>query len=132
MTADWKKVFISPQKFHDDIIKLCDLIPKNKYKNLCAIPRGGLIIGVYLSHYLDIPMITSKKDINSKDTLIVDDILDTGVTLKEYSEKKFDTAVIYYKPRSVVVPTYYAEITENSNWITFPFEKADEEPNRKV
>ena len=128
----WCKFRDNPEEFHDMILELINKIPKNKYKNILAIPRGGMMIGIYLSHYLDIPMIVNKKDINSKDTLIVDDLVDTGSTLKEYSEKKFDIAVIYYKPRSIVVPTYFVEQVPNNFWIVFNWEKADEEPNRET
>jgi len=68
--------------------------------------------------------------------LIVDDLVDTGETLKNIKqgerEIKFDSAVIYYKPRSIVIPTYFVEQVNNSDWIIFPYEKPDEIPNRNV
>ena len=130
---EWKKYFVTPEEFHNNIIKLANMIPKNKYENVYAIPRGGLIIGVYLSHYLDIPLkliYHSFYDLKLQSNLIVDDIADTGRTLLEF--KDFDIATVYYKPRSIVKPTYYAEECSNDRWIVFPFEKAEEEPNREV
>jgi len=138
--SEWKKVFITPQKFHADIIKLANLIPKNKYQGIIGLPRGGCIPAIYISHFCDLAYFEFS-DLpyccdNFSNILIIDDLADSGRTLKnlnqEEPESKFDTAVIYYKPRSVVVPTYFVEKVENSDWIVFPFEKADEEPNRET
>lgn len=134
MAEEWKKVFITPQKFHDDILKLAELIRpnKDKYKYLYGIPRGGCIVAIWLSHQLGIEYVTDV-DLevlgpNSK-ILIVDDIADTGITLEKFDDLG-DTATLHYKPRSSVKPTYYVE--ETSDWIVYPYEKAEEEPNREV
>jgi len=136
---NWKKIFITPQKFHDDIIKLAKLIPKNKYQYVIGLPRGGCIAAVYISHFCDLDYFEFEdlrhiSDISK--VLIVDDLVDTGETLKNIKqgerEIKFDSAVIYYKPRSIVIPTYFVEQVNNSDWIIFPYEKPDEIPNRNV
>jgi len=134
-TTNWEKVFITPQKFHDDVIKLCSLIPKNKYRYVYGIPRGGWAVAVYVSHYCNLDLIICDDVIHSsisfvKDTILVDDLADTGATLEK--GKEYDSAVIYYKPRSVIKPTYYVEEIKNTDWIVFPFEKENEEPNREV
>jgi hypoxanthine phosphoribosyltransferase len=136
---DWKKVFITPQKFHDDIIKLANMIPRNKYQCVIGLPRGGCIAAVYLSHFCDLEYFEFEdlqhiSDI--REALIVDDLVDTGKTLKNLKqgelEIKFDSAVVYYKPRSIVIPTYFVEQINNSDWIVFPYEKANEIPNRDI
>jgi len=129
---EWKKKFITPQEIHDDILNLIEKIPKNRYKNIFVIMRGGMGIGVYLSHYFNIPILINTDDINSQETLIVDDLTDTGETLIDYTKNNFDTAVIYYKTRSKVIPTYYSKQSPNNQWIVFPWEKNDEIPNRNV
>ena len=121
-----------------------------KYENIYAIPRGGLIIGVYLSHYLKLDILdkhdfavrynvylkakyfktNNKETIN--DILIVDDLTDTGKTLDPLIKNGFDVATIHYKPRSIVKPTYYVEECPNDRWMVYPFEKPDEEPNRNI
>ena len=132
--SEWGKRFISSQEFHELILKLIDKLPKDKYKFVYAIPRGGLIIGVYVSHYLNIPLIVGKYHPSELciETLIVDDLVDTGITLKEFLDSGFDIAVLQYKPRSSIIPTYYVEERSNEEWITYPFERADEEPNREI
>lgn len=133
--AEWEKVFITPQKFHDDIIKLCNMIPKDKYKYVIGVPRGGCILGVYLSHYLDLNFVDFETitylDEEQCKFLVADDLTDTGRTFDDLA-KGFDTAVLYYKPRSIIKPTYFVEEVKNTDWIVFPYEKPEEEPNREV
>ena len=134
--GEWNKIFITPQKFHDDIIKLCNMIPKDKYNYVCGVPRGGVIIAIYVSHYCNITFSEYEEIdyIDSNETiLIVDDLTDTGKTLKEFqNNEQFETAVLYYKPRSIIKPTYFVEHSDNDQWIVFPYEKPDEEPNREI
>lgn len=129
----WNKKRISPEFYHSLILQLVDRIKSSgkKYEAIYAIPRGGLIVGVYLSHYLNLPLFT---DVNhlifAEEILIVDDLADTGSTLEQFSS--YDSAVVLYKPRSSVKPTYYAGECNNDDWIIHPFEVYEEIPNRKV
>lgn len=133
---EWNKIFITPQKFHEDILKLAQLIPKNKYSLMVGIPRGGYIVAIYLSHYFNLSWIDFasfnqfKKYSNISNILIIDDISDTGVTLKKF--KEFDCATLYYKPRSIIKPTYFVEEFKDSDWLVYPFERTEEVPNREV
>ena len=64
--------------------------------------------------------------------LLVDDLVDSGVTLKETipwikknsqtTIKEIRSAVIWYKACSVVVPDYYADYLPDNPWIHQPFE----------
>ena len=104
---------------------------------MVGIPRGGYIIAVYLSHYFDLTWMDFEifqqfqKYGNKESVLIVDDIADTGSTLKGWFNK-FDCATLYYKPRSIIRPTYYIEEFKNSDWVALPFERTNEIPNREV
>jgi len=103
---------------------------------MIGIPRGGYIIAIYLSHYFNLSWMDFdsfrkfREYSNIEKTLIVDDITDTGQTLEKFKEN--DTATLYYKPRSIIKPTYYVEEFKNSDWIVYPFEKIEETPNRKA
>jgi hypoxanthine phosphoribosyltransferase len=62
-----------------------------------------------------------------KKVLIVDEVADTGKSLKlvkkhiiEEGAYEVKIATVYYKPWSVVVPDYYGK--ETSRWIVFPWE----------
>ncbi len=130
----WNKKFITPQEFHDSIIKLANMISKDKYIGIYAIPRGGLIVGVYLSHYLQLQIFETYDFLhtNPEKVLIVDDIADTGSTLKPFADMNCDSATVHYKPRSIIKPTYFVEECSNTDWIVYPFEKPEEIPNRSV
>lgn len=54
------------------------------FTGIYAIPRGGLILGVALSHALELPMIMGGVD---KHVLVVDDIADKGHTLEPYRKR---------------------------------------------
>ena len=131
--SEWSKIILTPQEFHDKILKLAEMIPKNKYTYVYGIPRGGLIIAVYLSHYLNLYILKDLKEVyldSQPIILIADDVADTGETLKWF--EGFDRATIYYKPRSIVKPTYFVEKCLNSDWIVYPYEKIEEIPNREI
>jgi hypothetical protein len=114
-----------------DILSLKINKSKIEYKNIFGLQRGGLIPAVMLSHQLGIPM--AKGDIGP-DTLIVDDICDSGKTLNEFVKKyqtlysfpfNLDTAVLHYKPHiSSFKPTFYSE-TIFESWLVYPWEKED-------
>lgn len=128
---------------------------KKDYVLIIGLNRGGLIPGVLLSHALDVrhgvTTIQSYNKSNKQDKiksdkyvsmigrldrnssiLIVDDIADSGTTLKEAYEwlecsgfdmKKVDTATLYYKKRSKFKPTYYAEKIKDKEWVQLPWER---------
>lgn len=116
-----------------DII-LRELVSKIKFderiytiKAIYGIHRGGLPIAVYLSHHLELPLSRDFFDYKIEETLVVDDIADTGITLQKVGNACL-TATLYYKPHSTVMPTFY--IRETTKWIVFPWERYDEIPNR--
>lgn len=68
--------------------------------------------------------------VKRKNVLIMDDVADTGKSLKvvrdhvaEAGAKSIKIATIYYKPWSIIVPDYYVRITKR--WIVFPWERKE-------
>jgi hypoxanthine phosphoribosyltransferase len=98
--------------------------------------RGGLPIAVHMSHHLDLKYLDKGllHELNKDElerVLFVDDIADTGKTLKDigiWLGFKPITAVLFVKDRSVITPDYWVETC--NDWVTFPWEKFDEKPNR--
>ena len=84
--------------FMAGVYKITNKLKPNlhKYKDILAIPRGGYILGVILSHRLNLPMTTRLK---VGTTLVVDDICDTGDTLAEY--KYNDKVVLMAKDKGI-------------------------------
>ena len=132
-------------------IQVADQIRRSKYKPnlLVAVSRGGWVPGRVLSdllenpdiatikveHYVDIyktrtkPEITQPLpiDVKGKKILLVDDIADSGKSLKLVKEHLLSQGAadvkicaLYYKPWSIVAPDFSARVTDA--WIWFPHE----------
>ena len=103
-----------------------------KLSGIYGIPRGGLCLAVALSHRLDIPLIEKP----SKNSLIVDDVFETGITLSNF--KKIEGANFFVLV-SKKKPIWWnaANISPKKEWIVFPWEnkqnklKEEEEYNLK-
>jgi len=115
----------------DQVDNLVDIIAaqvRKEFSNtthIYGIPRGGLIPAVMLSHKLNIPLVT-KIGYETLTTLIVDDISDSGETLKYW--EGLNTAVLLHKPHtSCAVPTIYGSIHSSDAWIIYPWERKDSE-----
>ena len=88
--------------------------------SIYGIPRGGLIPAVMLSHKLNLPMVETI----GKNTLIIDDMTDSGVTMKKMPGQW--TAVLFHKPHtSVFTPNVYSKLHEGDEWLVFPWEETD-------
>ena len=126
-----EKEFWSYSDYETLMRKLVTKLKNNKrmkyIRNVYGIPRGGLPIAVHLSHFLKLNFLTNPFDKMHEETLIVDDIADTGITLKKYGSL-YLFATLFYKPRSEVKPDFY--LIETTKWIVFPWETSDEIPNR--
>lgn len=119
---------ITWQEFEKDIKLLEKRIKTIEWKitGIYGVPRGGLIAATLLSYRIGIPLVLDKKKI-TRNTLIVDDIADSGKTLqkllKMIKKKREDLiiATIWYFPGSKITPDYYVRIKEK-NWLVFPWE----------
>ena len=88
-----------------------------EFSGIYGIPRGGLCLAVALSHKLKINLISEP----IKNSLIVDDIYETGITLKTL---KHIEGAMFFVLFSKVSPTWWnsVHISEKSEWIVFPWE----------
>lgn len=114
-----------------------------------APARGGFLFGVIASHKLNVPLIpvkysskTGRGDDKNHDNelpviekgktvLLVDDIVDSGQTLKEIVEFYTSqgvtviTAAFHYKDGAVFHPDlYFWRIPSDSEFINFPYENS--------
>tara|TARA_R110002153_G_scaffold8165_1_gene35510 strand:+ start:87 stop:476 length:390 start_codon:yes stop_codon:yes gene_type:complete len=116
------KVYITWEEVDNlvDILKQKVLDELPEIGSVMGIARGGLIPAVMLSHKLGIPY-TSLID---PDTLVIDDICDSGVTIKE--APGVYTATLHYKKSAIVKPDIYANLLVNENqWLVYPWENED-------
>ena len=145
LNISWTDYF----KYCDDLVSQIGY--SNKYSAILAVARGGLIPAQYIAYKLgikkiynfgvisyadsnqmlkdeDVTMYQSpamNSDIHSSKILIIDDIADSGRTLKIVTSlyTNSDVCVLFYKPnKSIVEPNYFAESVSNDVWITFPYD----------
>lgn len=137
---------VSWNAFEGHISNLVEKIWRGKYKYILAVTRGGLIPAYYIADKLWIRVVKTvcissytwnrkqsrleehtvdwfTEKINSpKDWLIVEDIVDTGISL-QFLRKKFpwvSVASIFCKKNSWSRPDYFAD--QNELWVRFPWE----------
>lgn len=132
-----------------------EIIARNgKPDAIVYIERGGMVIGRLLSDALGVKRVAG---INASYyvgmgkrahrvsvgevprlggragyLLLVDDIADTGKTLKKVSAQiarryggKVLTCTVFYKPRSEVRPDFYVKEISNDKWIVFGYERRE-------
>lgn len=109
----------------EDVIDLMEFnIKTSGYKidTIYAIPRGGCVLGVMLSHKLNIPVQFNNDFVSNKTYLIIDDIADTGKTLEPYVNMPNKLIFTwYYHEQSTVIPDFYVD-TKYNEWIVYPWE----------
>ena len=120
------KIHLSWNEYLKLIDKLCEKIKKSGiyFTAIIGIPRGGMIPAVILSHKLEMECVSYIP--KNGTVLLVDEIIDTGNTLKEkfksfsISNAKIYTATIFKNKKCKIKPNFYVE--EVKNWVVFPYE----------
>jgi hypoxanthine phosphoribosyltransferase len=118
------KIYLSWDDTIDLVDKLCEKIitEQPNIDSVFGLKRGGLIPAVMVSHKLGLPW----SDVMLPNTLVIDDICDSGETLKNCIGGY--TAVLHYKPHtSCFRPNIYAQMYEGDEWIIYPWERKDSE-----
>jgi len=90
------------------------------FSGIYGVPRGGLCLAVALSHKLKINLISEPK----KNSLIVDDVYETGNTLNTL--KNVEEAM-FFVLFSKVKPEWWntVHISQKQEWIIFPWENSE-------
>tara|TARA_B110000003_G_scaffold115348_1_gene118036 strand:+ start:825 stop:1274 length:450 start_codon:yes stop_codon:yes gene_type:complete len=148
-----KEKFIPYKEVKKYIKNIGETIISSKWKPdlIISVNRGGCVPGIYLSHLIDInhevlTLSKNKKTNNSsyikrimgkhKTILVIDDINDTGKTMKVISEiyskflHKLKFAVLIDNKSSqfkVDFFSYKIDKTVDNSWIVFPWESIDSE-----
>jgi len=90
-----------------------------EFSGIYGVPRGGLCLAVALSHKLKINLISKPM----KNSLIVDDVYETGITLNTF--KNIEGAM-FFVLFSKIKPIWWntVHISEKREWIVFPWENS--------
>jgi hypoxanthine phosphoribosyltransferase len=151
-------LYVSWSDYHQKIEQLAVKIYQSgwQFNQIVCLARGGLRVGDILSRIYNQPLailatssysgsgkqergnlivsphLTMTTDSLGSRILLVDDLVDSGITLektipwlKEYSNSPIEeirTAVIWYKACSVLAPDYYTDYLPDNPWIHQPFE----------
>ena len=155
-----KDLWVSWSDYHRAIETLALRVHESgwKFDQVLCLARGGLRPGDVFSRIFDVPLailsvssyredagtvqgeldiakhITLTKGALAGKILLVDDLVDSGVTLARIQEHlrshfpavtDLKTAVIWYKACSTVRPDFYLEYLSTNPWIHQPFEEYD-------
>jgi len=138
-------------QIYELLLNLADRVRKANFKPdvIVGVSRGGWPPARVMSDFLGNPNIANVKaefylgvaqtkgepvitqpvstSVKGKKVLIVDEVADTGKSLrlvrshlKEEGATEVKTLTVYYKPWSIMVPDWYGK--ETSRWIVFPWE----------
>ena len=151
MSSELKFEVPTWNQIYNMLLNLADKIQKNGFKPniIVGVSRGGWpparvlsdlmgnpnLANVRAEFYLGVaetkeePVLTQpvSMEVAGKKVLVVDEVADTGKSLKLVKEHiigkgatEVKIATVYYKPWSIVKPDYYEKKT--SRWIVFPWE----------
>jgi uncharacterized protein len=151
-------LYISWSDYHQKIEQLAAKIYQSgwQFNQILCLAKGGLRVGDILSRIYDQPLailaassyggannqqrgsITFARDLTmttanlGSHVLIVDDLVDSGVTLQKsliwldrnygFYIEEMRTAVIWHKNCSVIKPDFFVESLSDNPWIHQPFE----------
>jgi hypothetical protein len=155
-----KDLYVTWDEYHRLIERLGLAVHESgwRFESLLCLARGGLRVGDILSRVYDMPLailaassyreaagrsqgaldigeyITMTQGELRGGLLLVDDLVDSGVTLSrvvEHLRQRYPaitevrTAVLWYKACSSFKPDYYVEYLPTNPWIHQPFEVYD-------
>lgn len=111
-----------PQETLNDIelfvekLKREDMLPLYKdFDGVYGIPAGGIVLAVCLHYRLGLPLLLAP----TKKSLIADDIVDTGHTMKPFIERGNYCISLFYNRKAVCAPNEWLREKENDWWIRF-------------
>ncbi|MBI2446664.1 MAG: phosphoribosyltransferase [Parcubacteria group bacterium] len=123
---------------HDDFYKDIELLVKKlteywqqpnqlsllspiKFDGIYGIPAGGLVLAVYLHYRLKLPLLLAP----TKNSLVIDDIVDTGFTMSHYISKGNFTLALFCKEGGRLKPNIWLR-KKYDKWVRFPWEGEEE------
>ena len=151
-------LYVSWSEYHQKIEQLAVKVHQSgwHFNQIICLAKGGLRVGDILARIFDLPLailatssyggiggqvrgsITISRDLSmttpnlGSHVLLVDDLVDSGVTLKKtlvWLDRRYGfyvedvrTAVLWYKDCSVIAPDYYVDYLPDNPWIHQPFE----------
>ena len=115
--------YISWNEFDKSVDFIANKSKLWKISGVYGVPRGGLCLAVALSHKLNLKMF--EKPI--KNSLIVDDVYETGFTLNKFKDIE---GAYFFVLFSKETPIWWNTVHKSSKteWLVFPWEN----PNTQI
>ena len=110
-------IYFTWSDFDKSVLHIANKCKSLELSGIYGVPRGGLCLAVALSHKLNINLISEPK----KNSLIVDDVYETGITLNAFKDVE---GAMFFVLFSKVEPGWWntVHISEKDEWIVFPWE----------
>tara|TARA_Y100001968_G_scaffold218501_1_gene201187 strand:+ start:663 stop:1049 length:387 start_codon:yes stop_codon:yes gene_type:complete len=114
------------KEFEDCVSSISKRCENKSFNGIYGFPRGGLCLAVALSHSLDLPLIEEPRS----NSLIIDDIYETGKTLEKIRHLKGSETHVWVTKKE---PTwwYAYKYIKEKEWIIFPWENINTAENEK-
>ncbi len=108
------------QEFDKSVEYIANKCKYLKFAGIYGIPRGGLCLAVALSHKLKLKLISEP----IKNSLIVDDVYETGFTLNPLRKVEGAMFFVLFSKKE---PTWWnaVNISQKKEWIIFPWENSE-------
>ena len=113
-------------EFDNSVDFIANKCKKLKLSGIYGVPRGGLCLAVALSHKLNIQL----NERPLKNSLIVDDVYETGITLSNFKNIE---GVNFFVIVSKKKPIWWnaVNLSLKEEWIVFPWENIENELNEE-
>lgn len=132
-----KEQYVSWSEIDSLIEQLSNLILKSKkFSSITTLSRGGLVPSRLLADHLGIEKIFVDEKVIPANSLVVDDIFDSGKTFDRIISKSEDTSKLVYATlfarRGKKFPSQliYAKKTNDDGYVVFPWDKIEFEKSR--
>ena len=105
------------REFDESVEQIANKCRFKEFSGIYGVPRGGLCLAVALSHKLKIELISEPL----KNSLIVDDVYETGLTLTSFNDIE---GAMFFVLFSKIKPTWWntVNVTKKSQCIFFTWE----------
>ena len=118
--------YFSWREFDQSVDYIANQCKEKKLTGIYGVPRGGLCLAVALSHKLNLKLIEKPL----KNSLIVDDVYETGITLSNFKNIE---GVNFFVLVSKKKPIWWnsVDLSFKEEWIVFPWENIKNKLNEE-
>ena len=124
--VNWAKIDSLIEMLSDRILK-----SSRNFSSITTLSRGGLVPSRLLADHLGIEKIIVDAEKISSDSLVVDDIFDSGKTFEKVKSRTDDPSNLFYvtlfarRGKSFPSQLMYGEKTNDDGYVVFPWDRLE-------